>query len=327
MKRIAIVLSCLLVTLAISLMATARPFNPFTSRGADVFSLRVIRLFGGVVLAGTAEILDDTGKKIPPSRISLAVHEHSTSAPQVCVVLRPPPYRIFSKKHCYKLDLSPDLAIPLAKWVLTGQTGAYSIWDPEEEDAYSSSTDDEDAASKARLFATFNEDFMPKELAIKPIADLLNFIDFDLSMQPVNTDDMRAKYNARLGPDFDPDSSTPEDGSYLNTDVDTKYIARLTEDSVVMGGFIYRYHWVAYEENSDYPFISLVERACNPDSMSTLDADASENGDWSGCAGDRDQVKQQRDALTFARTTAFFRTLADRHRRVLVDFVNATQLH
>jgi Domain of unknown function (DUF4114) len=178
---------------------------------------------------------------------------------------------------CYHLEVPPENAIPLANWVLTRQTPAYSAWNPYEKGI---------SVSEANITSVIIDDingspqegFVPIELAQQSIAEILHFLDFELVLNTIDDTQTKERYNSRLlksTPDFNTEAYARvnpynEYDSYINTDTDTDLRAQLVNGIMQLEGSVSRFYWVEYE-GTEYPYITQVKQACDPESIRTYD--------------------------------------------------------
>ena len=149
-----------------------------SARGVNVFTFGEVENWGGVVLQGTTEFYDKRRHIIPLNKLDLQLQTKPGTSKHICIVF---------EKTCHRIEISPELAIPLAKWVLTGQTGAYTAFNP-------SSTGVEG------LEPVYGDGFAPVELAQGMIPKILAFIDYEMLLNNINNIDdsqVRQKYNKR----------------------------------------------------------------------------------------------------------------------------------
>lgn len=301
MKQVKVsLLFSLILTTGLSTIAIAARFNPITTRGMNVFSRSVVLAYGGVVLQGTTEFRDSSGKIVSPRNLQLRLNAPLDKNEQICILYQ---------KTCYGIEISSQNAIPLATWVFSGQTGAFTGFDNEE---------DAEEGSLRRV----EQGYAPAELTKGTIPQILAFIDFRLKSEPFNDSQIRDKYNQRLGSGFDPSSHELEDDSYIWTDTDTKYKAQLINKQVQSTGLIKRYSWELYQ-GVEYPYITSVKQACTPDSIKAT------NNKYCSLfsQGTPQQVEsfyqKQKETLLLTQTTAIFRTFADDNCEELSRFVKA----
>lgn len=107
----------LILTAGLGTIAIAAREGVNRSRGMDVFSRDVVQTFGGVVLQGTTKFYDNSKREISPRSLKLQLDSQPDKSEQICIVY---------ETTCYGIEISSQNAIPLATWVFTGQTGAFT---------------------------------------------------------------------------------------------------------------------------------------------------------------------------------------------------------
>lgn len=289
-----------IVTISWASIAIGARLSPITSRGMNVFSRRVVLAYGGVVLQGTTKFYNNSGNIISPSSLKIQFDTQLDKPQQVCIAY---------KGICYEIGVSSQNAIPLATWVFSGQTGAFTAFPPEEDEIVE--------------LEDIGNGYVPTELAQGTIPQILSFIDFYLKVEEFDDNEIRNEYNKRLGSNFNPALLQEEDGSYIMTDTDTEYEARLiTNKQVQLTGLINRYYWQLFQ-GVEYPYITKVRRACTPASIKAT------NNKQCSLVGKRPprEVEKfyaaQKEALLLIQTTAIFRTFADNNCKELNRFLKA----
>ncbi|MGF2033733.1 MAG: hypothetical protein RMZ43_000120 [Nostoc sp. CmiVER01] len=306
MKQVKVsLLFSLILTTGLSTIAIAARFNPITTRGMNVLSRSVVLAYGGVVLQGTTEFRDSSGKIVSPRNLQLQLNAQLDKNEQICIVYR---------KTCYGIEISSQNAIPLATWVFSGQTGAFTAFTNQEE------------AEEGSL-REVEEGYAPAELTKGTIPQILAFIDLNdyssgLLSEFFNDSQIRAKYNKRLGSGFDPKSYQSEKDSYIWTDIDTKYKAQLINKQVQSTGLINKYYWQLYQ-GVQYPYIKRVERACTPESIKATNNKYCSLVSYFTPQEVESLYQKQKEALLLTQTTAIFRTFADDNCEELRRFVKA----
>ncbi|ASC72693.1 hypothetical protein XM38_036510 [Halomicronema hongdechloris C2206] len=215
--------------------------------------------WGGVVLQGSSNFFGPDEQAISVKDLDLQIDIQSDSGQRVCLLF---------EDICYQLDISPETAISLSQWVLTGQIGAYSAWLPE-----TSNPEDE--------LVSVPGGFTPAELAQGKVPEILEFLDFDsLLLNSFDDSWLKEELNASLGHDSQPDPAETFGGSYVNTDIDTDFVTRLADGKAQAEGLLSRYHWTNYE-GAEYAYIEEIEQACSPESVKAFNTDqCSVLSDW-----------------------------------------------
>jgi hypothetical protein len=249
-KRIFNTLLCLIaITQVLAAPAPLRTKLPieFSGRGPEVLTYRSVDNFRGVVLQATVKFQDEKQQITPIEKLQL--RRKSPTSTKLVLTLDGNEYEYDTKVK--------DLNI-LAKWVLTGQTGGYTLWPREIK-----SKDGEPLENLEKHMTWVGRErdaplFAAHELAKSTdLVQLLHRADF-----PYNTGlaDQRLaqQYNARLGKDFSPDNKKAIDGSYIVTDVDSSFTITLEPGTVKSRGYPLRYYWREYP-NTNYPYIAFID--------------------------------------------------------------------
>ena len=240
-------LFCLLLP---SFFPKAAIANGIYATGSKVFTYAVARDWGGVVLQGNAEFYDEERQSISPEKLEIQLYPEADE--KICLVF---------EKKCYEIDIAPEIAAPLAKWVLTGQTGAYTAFTP----------DNRITQTNGELQWDGLGGFAPSDLIQNSIPEILNFLDFDLFLNEIDDAQIKEYYNSLNGFDFTSDFDPydlVEDSSYINTDTDTDLSAHLADTQVNMQALISRFFWNKYYGHEEI-HINEVMEACDPEDIKT----------------------------------------------------------
>jgi hypothetical protein len=294
--KTALLLSLILVSSWVVAAIGAR-YPTITTRGKKIFERQILQAWGGVILQGTTEFQDSSGKIVSPRKLKLQLDTHPDMGEQVCINYQ---------NTCYIIRMTTQNAIPLATWVFSGQTGAFTAFEPE-------------PGEEVQLRKVYGG-YTPIELDQGTIPQILAFIDFRLATEPFDDKEIRNKYNQRLGSNFNPSSLQFESSSHLLTDTDTKYKALLINKQVQLTGLIKKYYWILFQ-GVEYPYIYKVFQACDPASIRSQDKSKCPRVGLIPRSMLEQRYKAQEEALLLTQVTAIFRTFADNNCKELSKFL------
>jgi hypothetical protein len=332
--KTSLLFSLILTTMSAAVAIGEPYYKILTARGGfNIFTIPHVSQWGGVVLQGTTKFHNNSGEIVSPSSLKLQLDSRQLDkSEQVCILY---------KETCYGLGMSSQNAIPLAKWVFSGQTGAFTLFPPPE------NAKKDFRKFKGKFAYDGKPSFLPAELNQGTIPQLLEYIDYGLFTEPFDDRKIRNKYNERLDSDskklldlninkiINQDfSRLPFDikGSYINTDTDTNYDAKLTNNNVQLTGLIKRYDWISFK-GGEYPYIFKIEKACDAESIRSTSNKNCSLAKNSKLRSKKDITPQdikyiteyiyglQKEAISLPQITAIFRTFADNNCEELSRFI------
>jgi hypothetical protein len=243
----------LIASLCISAVAIAAQISPVGIRGDRIFTLPILKANGGVVLQAVASFVDSSGKPIQLNELSL--NYEGTAG---CVMYR---------SQCFVIPTSAKLLRPLASWVARKRTSAFSMavitTDPSATNFISAELK-EVKSEDLRWKCTDGKCYVPPEFNGTELENSFWLLDFTEDLEDTLKErSILKRLNARPGV-ADCAEDKIENGSYINTDVDSDFVVVLSQRRAQLkSGTLFRYGW--YEcKNSQMPFIYRVSAIRSP---------------------------------------------------------------
>lgn len=249
--------------LAVSLLWLVAAFvwqemSPTGIRGESIFEFGPLKAIGGVVLQGTARIVSASGADIPIADLTLGF-----DAAKTCV---------YRGARCYALDIDSTLAVRASRWILRHRTAAFSeqvITDDRSANAFVAAEFVSVSNPTVRANCPDGPCYVPPEFhgtRAEIILNQMDFTEFVVARESrTSPGPIMRRLNARQGVRDCIDGQ----GSYINTDVDTRYIATLEVRGgaarVTVTGTPFRYGWLECD-GATRPFIYAVGMLESPKS-------------------------------------------------------------
>lgn len=251
--------------------------------GQEVFSLESTRIWGGVVLQAKAEVRDAAGAEVKVSELSIG--EYDPRKDLLCIT---------HKGVCYELNVNEDMLSRLVFFVHNKGTGVYTANPVTDKDV-------REAGLKPGRTGYIAAEF-EASAEINAIGEHLDFVSSGSLRTPPNEKALIEKWNAGLNTSGD---GRREDANWIVTDVDAKFVARLSAGRLAVVGTPSKYSRALIEGTHRAVIfrISELRPDITEEDVTITDLLLAESRD------PKEVVKTYRAAIHFARTCAFLRTL------------------
>lgn len=218
-----VLLSCGFISAQANVLIRVAHKQSMHPMGQASFSLGATSLWHGVILQGSARFVDEGGKPIPIAQIAFGAYDKNQAG--LCFQ--------YAQK-CYVLKITEENLVRIVSWIDNGGTGVYT--------AHDLSQTDVDAAGMSPV-TNFSDHYIVTEFSGSPVlersAHYLDFPDDMFVREATNAAAIKAKWNAGLKQSKMGDGTKNLD--YLVVDLDSAFIARLSNGRAVLSGTVFRY--------------------------------------------------------------------------------------